>query len=102
MNKPLSCHAQDMLEAAIVQKRRINLIINNDDGEFSKFPRVLPIDIGTHKGLEMMTFMTSDNLGGIIKLSVNTSDIIGFESDDLKEPRIQFNKEGDLACSTGL
>ena len=100
MNKPLSCGAQDMLEAAIVQKRRINLIINNENDELSKFPKVLPIDIGMHKGLEMMTFLTSDNMGGIIKLSVNTADVMSFETDDFKNPRIHFNKEEESTCKS--
>jgi len=92
----MSCGAQDMLEAVIVQKRRINLITINDEGELSKFPKVLPVDIGSHDGKECMTFMTTDNIGGIIKLSVNTADIISFEADDFKDPRIQFSKDDEL------
>ena len=88
----MSCGAQDMLEAVIVQKRRINLIISNDTGEISKFAKVLPIDIGSHQGQEVMTFMTTDNQGGIIKLSVNTVDIISFEADDFKDPTIRYKK----------
>ncbi len=92
MNKPLSCGAQDMLEAVIVQKRRINLITTTEIGEVSKFAKVLPVDIGTQQGREVMVFMTIDNLGGIIKLSVNTDDIISLEADDFKDPRIQYSK----------
>ena len=84
MNKPLSCGAQDMLEAVIVQKRRINLITVNNQGELNKFMKVLPIDIGSQKGNEFLTFMTTDNQGGIIKLAVNTAEIINFEADDLR------------------
>ncbi len=86
-----------MLEAVIVQKRRINLIFYNDQGEVSKFPKVLPVDIGSQQGEECMTFMTTDNLGGIIKLSVNSADIISFEADDFKDPRIQYTKDEDLS-----
>ncbi len=96
-NKLMRCDAQDMLEAVIVQKRRINLIVSNDSGEHSKFPKVLPIDIGSHQGQEVMTFMTTDNQGGIIKLSANTADIISFEADDFKDPRICYKKDTDLS-----
>ena len=96
MNTPLSCGAQDMLEAVIVQKRRINLITVNNQGELNKFMKVLPIDIGSQKGNEFLTFMTTDNQGGIIKLAVNTAEIINFEADDFKDPRIQFAKADDL------
>ena len=89
-----------MLEAAIVQKRRINLIATNEQGELSKFPKVLPIHIGTHKGHEMMTFMTADNQGGIIKLAINTRDIISFEADDFNDPRISFMKDEGSSCLT--
>ncbi|VAW44087.1 hypothetical protein MNBD_GAMMA02-1152 [hydrothermal vent metagenome] len=97
MNKPLSCGAEDMLEAVIVQKRRINLVFYNDQGEVSKFPKVLPVDIGSQQGKENLTFMTTDNLGGIIKLSVNTADILSFEADDFKDPRIQYAKDDNLS-----
>lgn len=90
---PLSCGAQDMLETAIVQKRRINLTVTTEDGCLSDFSKVLPVDIGSHQGQEVMEFMAVDNKGGIIKLSVNTADIVSFEADDLMSPRIQFNNK---------
>lgn len=89
----MSCGVQDMLEAVIVQKRRIHLVTSNEQGELSKFAQVLPIDVASKNSTEFMTFMTTDNQGGIIKLTVNTADIISFEADDFKDPRIQFNKD---------
>ena len=89
----MSCGAQDMLEAVIVQKRRIHLVTSNEQGGLSKFPKVLPIDVASKNGQEFMTFMTTDNQGGIIKLTVNTADIISFEADDFKDPRIKFIKD---------
>ncbi len=92
MNKPISCGAQDMLEAAIIQRRRLNLICHAETGEQAFFDRVLPIDIGTEDGIESLTIMTTDNDGGILKLSINTSDIEFFEAKDYQDPRIIYQK----------
>ncbi len=100
MNKPLSCGAQDMLEAVIVQKRRINLVYGVENGEQIKHSKVLPIDIGSEQGQEHLTFMTTDNQGGIIKLSISTDEIISFEANDFKDPRIQFNRADNSSCET--
>lgn len=81
-----------MLEAVIVQKRRINLTVTDDKAETCQYNKVLPVDMGSLKGHEFLTFMTADNQGGILKLTVNTSDIISFEADDFKDPRIEYFK----------
>ena len=95
MNKPLSCGAQDMLEAAIMQKRRINITCANDSVHNSLFKKVLPVDIFTKDGVEQLSFFDSDNDGGILKLTINTADIIAFEAKDFKDPRISFNSSND-------
>ncbi len=90
MNKPLSCGAQDMLEAAIVQRRRINLTTSTLQAGQTRYTKVLPIDIGSQTGEELLTIMTTDNQGGIIKLTIKTQEIIAFEADDFKDPRILY------------
>lgn len=90
MNKPLSCSAQDLLEAAIVQKRRLNLHCLDESGKVINYPKILPVDVTTSAGEEQLTFMTTDNAGGIIKLSLNTAEITAFEADDFFDPRIEF------------
>lgn len=92
MNEPISCGAQDMLEAAIIQRRRLNVICHAPTGEQAFYDRVLPIDMGSHKGEEVLTVMTTDNDGGILKLSINTADIEYFEAKDYQDPRIVYQK----------
>lgn len=99
MNKPLSCAAQDMLEAAIVQKRRVTLIVNNESNEPIEYTKVLLLDINSTDGKEVITFLTTDNQGGVTRLSVNTAHIISFHANDSKQPSIHFKQADDLACS---
>jgi hypothetical protein len=98
MNKPLSCGAQDMLEAAIMQKRRINITCANDSAHVIQFNKVLPVDIFTKDGVEQLAFFDSDNSGGILKLTIDTADIIAFEAKDFKDPRIIYNRSNDSSC----
>lgn len=91
MNKPLSCGASDMLEAAIIQKRRLNIVCQTQADGAESYQRVLPIDIETQSGKERLTFMAADNDGGIIKRSIDTADIISFEAIDFNDPRIQYH-----------
>ena len=90
MNKPLSCGASDMLEAAIIQKRRLNIVCHAQTDGTESYQRVLPIDIKTQSGTERITFMAADNDGGIIKRSIDTADIISFEAIDFNDPRIHY------------
>jgi hypothetical protein len=92
MNQPLSCGAQDLLEAAIMQRRRINIICHRQDGEQALYDRVLPIDIGTQGGAEFLTILTTDNQGGILKLELDTAEIVSFEAKDFLDPRIHYHR----------
>ncbi|WP_223787127.1 hypothetical protein [Marinicella meishanensis] len=92
MKPPLSCGAQDLLEAAIIQRRRLNIICHLDGGEQALYDRVLPVDINTHAGQEILTFLTTDNQGGILKLEINTADIASFEAKDYMDPRIHYRR----------
>ncbi len=93
MNKPLSCGAQDLLEAAIVQRRRLNLFCQSVDGKITSYTKVLPLDISSKNGTEQLTFLTTDNDGGILKLTIDTSDINKFEARDFLDPKISFQCE---------
>lgn len=92
MNKPLSCGAQDLLEAAIVQRRRLDLNCESPDGEKHCYIKVLPVDINSKEGVEMLSILTTDNDGGILKLNINTADIKKFEAKDYLDPRIKFKR----------
>lgn len=89
MNKPLSCGAQDQLEAAIIQRRRLSITCRDAAGEERDHVNVLPVDIGSHDGHECLTILTSDNAGGILKIQLNTADIIAFQARDLMDPTIR-------------
>ncbi len=93
MNKPLSCDAQDLLEAAIVQRRRLNLFCQSSDGTVTSYTKVLPIDITSENGTEKLTFLSTDNEGGILKLHIETADINKFEARDYLDPKINFKRE---------
>lgn len=93
MKNSLSCSAQDMLEAAIIQKRRLNLQCLDESGHVVAHPKILPVDIDTRNGEEQLYFMATDNKGGIIKLSINTSYITAFEANDFLDPRIVYKSD---------
>ena len=97
MDKRLNCAATDMLEAAIIQKRRLNLQCLDETGHVVAHPKVLPIDLNTKAGQEFLHFMTTDNGGGIIKLTINTAHITTFEADDFLDPRINYQANNN-AC----
>ncbi len=98
MKHTLSCAAQDLLEAAIIQKRRLNLQYLDDSGHVVAHPKVLPVDIFTSHNEEQLLFMATDNKGGIIKLSINTAYITAFEADDFLDPRIIYKSDSDDVC----
>ncbi len=99
MKNSLSCAAQDMLEAAIVQRRRLNLKCMGADAQTISYQRVLAINIGTTDGTEYLTILTTDNEGGIIKLPINTAELLSFEANDFNDPRIQFQSSDDISCT---
>jgi|GEM_PF-1149118 len=99
MNTPLNCDAQDMLEAAIVQRRRLDIIHQEIDGEIMTYTKVLPIDVNSYQGIEKLTILTSDNQGGILKRVLNTADIHSFEAKDFKDPRILYHKKNATFCA---
>lgn len=88
----MNCQTQDLLEAAIVQKRRLKISCVSTEGEKITYHKVLPIDINTLNGVEHLTVLTTDNEGGILKLSIDTSQINYFEAIDSKTPVIKFAK----------
>jgi len=98
MNTPLNCDAQDMLEAAILQHRRLDVIYQPENGEITTFQRVLPIEINSQGGTEQLAILTTDNLGGILKLKLDTAGIHAFEAKDFKDPKIQYNKKNEPSC----
>jgi transcriptional antiterminator Rof (Rho-off) len=90
MNKPLSCGAQDLLEAAIIQKRRLTIHVQDGDGQGLVYEKVLPVDVSTRDGAEWLTILTTDNTGGILKLTLNTAEITGFTAKDFLDPAIRY------------
>jgi hypothetical protein len=90
MNTPLSCGGQDLLEAAIVQKRRLNIRCVDAAGYKVEHHKVLPVDIGTRDGIEWLTILTTDNQGGILKIKINTADIHSFQARDFLDPAIKY------------
>ncbi len=95
MNTPLNCDAQDMLEAAIVQRRRLDVTQQCADGEVMTYTRVLPVDITSIDGIEQLTILTTDNDGGILKLNINTADILVFEAKDFHDPKIKYQNKNN-------
>lgn len=92
MNKPpLSCSTQDLLEAAIVQKRRLEITCDSENGQQITYHKVLPIDINSANGVEQLIILTTDNEGGILKLSIDTSHITAFSALDSLKPVIEFS-----------
>ena len=93
MNKPpLDCNTQDLLEAAIVQQRRLTITCEDPDGSHLTYIKVLPIDIQSCNGIEQLTVLTTDNEGGILKLTIDTSQIIAFSALDSLKPVIEFTR----------
>ncbi len=99
MQKPLSCGAQDMLEAAIVQRRRLDISCDMPGEGHCTYHKVLPIDIRSVQQAEQLTFLTTDNDGGILRLVVNTAWITAFEAKDFKDPRIKYHHANDMGCT---
>lgn len=89
---PMSCHTQDLLEAAIVQKRRLRITCLSE-GEPIIYDKALPVDINNENGIEQLIILTTDNEGGILKLSINTSEILAFSALDSKTPLINYVRQ---------
>ena len=102
MRKQLNCAAQDLLEAAIVQKRRLNITCQDGDEVMTYF-KVLPVDIQTKDGTETLYIMTVDNQGGLLRLGIQTDCIEAFEAKDFLDPRICYQRRhslgGDESCA---
>ena len=90
MNQPISCGGQDLLEAAIVQHRRLNIRCIDAAGYKVEHHKVLPVDIGNSDGCEWLTILTTDNQGGILKIKINTAEIISFQAKDFLDPVIRY------------
>jgi hypothetical protein len=90
MNTPFSCGGQDLLEAAIVQQRRLNIRCIDTAGYKVEHHKVLPVDIGTSDGVEWLTILTTDNAGGILKIRIDTSEIHSFQARDFLDPPINY------------
>ena len=91
MNPKLPCGAQDLLEAAIVQRRRLNVVYVKNNGQTQRYAHVLPVDIGSEKGVEWLTVMAADKSGQIRRLRFNTAQLMSFQADDQLQPNISYN-----------
>lgn len=92
MNTPLPCGAQDKLEAAIVQKRRLDMVCLNQAGEKISYRRVLPIDINSQKGVEWLHFIYADVDNNIRRVQVNTAQIVSFQAVDEQQPNLRYQR----------
>lgn len=90
MTSVLPCGAQDMLEAAIVQKRRLDVVCLNPDGEQISYQRILPLDITSREGDECLSFMYAEDKGGIRRVDINTSQLLSFQAVDERQPTIRY------------
>ena len=93
MNPPLPCGAQDMLEAAIVQKRRLDIVCLNQVGDKISYQRILPLDINSREDAEWLSFMYADNKGSIRRVDINTAQILSFQAIDERQPTIQYRRD---------
>lgn len=92
MNTSLPCGAQDMLEAAIVQKRRLDVVCLNQTGDEISYQRLLPLDIKSREGIEWLHFMYADSDGDIRRVEVNTARIKSFQAVDDLQPKIHYQR----------
>lgn len=77
-------------EAAIVQKRRLDVVYLKNNGQAQNYAHVLPVDIGSEKGIEWLTVMAADKSGRIRRLRFNTSQLLSFQADDQLQPAIAY------------
>lgn len=92
MTARLPCGVQDMLEAAIVQKRRLDLVCLNQTDEAINYQRILPVNISTRAGIEWLSFIYADSQGGIRRVDINTAGIVSFQAVDDKEPVLNYQR----------
>jgi hypothetical protein len=81
-----------MLEAAIIQKRRLDVVCLNQDGERISYQRILPLDIISREGVEWLSFMYADDKGGIRRVDINTSKLLSFQAVDDQQPNIDYQR----------
>lgn len=81
----MNCQTQDMLEAAAVQRRRINLTYKRTNGQTAAHEAVVVIDVYTEDGEEYMSI--NDN-GRICHIA--TSTVMAFKAPDSMTPVIAF------------
>ncbi len=90
MNIELPCGAQDLLEAAIIQQRRLDVVYLKSNGQSQEYVHVLPVDIASKQGKEWLTVMAADRTGRIRRLRFNTSRLLSFQADDQLQPVIAY------------
>ncbi len=90
MTARLPCGAQDMLEAAIMQKRRLDIVCLNQAGEKISYSRVLPIDINSQEGIEWLHFIYADAGDNIRRVQINTAHIVSFQAVDDQQPDLRY------------
>ena len=93
MTARLPCGAQDMLEAAIVQKRRLDIVCLNQAGDKISYQRVLPIDINSREGAEWLHFVYADAGGAIRRVQINTAYIMSFQAVDELQPNLRYYRD---------
>lgn len=91
MTAQLPCGAHDLLESAIVQRRRLDVVYIKNNGHTQHYAHVLPVDIASDKGVEWLTVMAADKSGQIRRLRFNTAQLISFQADDQLQPIIAYN-----------
>ncbi len=92
MNGQLPCGVQDLLEAAIVQKRRLDMVCLNQAGEEISYSRVLPIDIHSQEGIEWLHFIYADTDDNIRRVQVNTAHLVSFQAVDGRQPDLRYQR----------
>jgi len=93
MNGQLPCGVQDLLEAAIVQKRRLDMVCLNQADDKISYCRVLPIDVNSQEGIEWLHFIYADADNNIRRVQVNTAGIVSFQAVDDRQPTIQYLRD---------
>ena len=81
----MNCQTQDMLEAAAVQRRRINLTYKGTNGQTAAHAAVVVLDVYTEGGEEYMSI--NDN-GRICHIA--TALVTAFNAPDNMSPLISF------------
>lgn len=81
----MNCQTHDMLEAAAVQRRRINLTYQRTNGQTAAHQAVVVLDVFIEKGVEYMSI--NDN-GRICHIA--TSLVKAFKAEDNLSPVIAF------------